>query len=454
MNTKRSPASNPRPLRPRHTPCTTRLTHRRSSNDRRRRRQLIVNWRNQSADGLALPFLINWLLGDITNLVGCILTHQLPFQTYLATYFCFVDFTLFAQYFYYDAFKPKPRSLSSSYISTHGHRRTRTTSLSRSWSGERTQPGTLRALSAAAANVAHAAAALAASEEALARQPHRQHSRQRNEETEEVMTDSILSEASASRRVTWSQDSFSRPASMSRSPVRRVPHPHQHVPQLAVISASPAPPNTSFAFPEERGRSPGGGLGVEDVEEEERRREREERRRRSSRASRRSASIVFLGVWALFAFSEVRKRSSEGTVLSDGAFTGGGAPPDVSWERVIGRVAAWVCTTLYLTSRLPQIWKNFVRKSTEGLSMALFTFAFLGNAFYVASILTSPQLLSAPTPEARSAFIRESVPYLLGSGGTLVFDVTIVVQSFVYRVREGEKGRSGEEERLLGERDG
>ena len=43
-------------------------------------RQLIVNYRNQSVEGLALPFLINWLLGDISNLVGCILTHQLPFQ--------------------------------------------------------------------------------------------------------------------------------------------------------------------------------------------------------------------------------------------------------------------------------------------------------------------------------------------------------------------------------------
>jgi hypothetical protein len=27
-------------------------------------------------------------------------------------------------------------------------------------------------------------------------------------------------------------------------------------------------------------------------------------------------------------------------------------------ERVIGRIFAWLCTTLYLTSRLPQIWKN------------------------------------------------------------------------------------------------
>lgn len=28
------------------------------------------------------------------------------------------------------------------------------------------------------------------------------------------------------------------------------------------------------------------------------------------------------------------------------------------WERIIGRMSAWLCTTLYLTSRLPQIWRN------------------------------------------------------------------------------------------------
>lgn len=31
-------------------------------------------------------------------------------------------------------------------------------------------------------------------------------------------------------------------------------------------------------------------------------------------------------------------------------------PPDI--QRIIGRISAWSCTTLYLTSRLPQIWKN------------------------------------------------------------------------------------------------
>ena len=41
----------------------------------------IIGIRSQgSVEGLALPFLLSWLFGDITNIVGCLLTDQLPFQ--------------------------------------------------------------------------------------------------------------------------------------------------------------------------------------------------------------------------------------------------------------------------------------------------------------------------------------------------------------------------------------
>ena len=43
-------------------------------------RQLYKNWRNSSATGLSGEFLADWLAGDITNLVGCILTKQVPTQ--------------------------------------------------------------------------------------------------------------------------------------------------------------------------------------------------------------------------------------------------------------------------------------------------------------------------------------------------------------------------------------
>lgn len=68
---------------------------------------------------------------------------------------------------------------------------------------------------------------------------------------------------------------------------------------------------------------------------------------------------------------------------------------------------------------------QFRRRSVEGLAMTLFFFAFVGNSLYVASILTNPLASSA-------AYLLESLPYLLGSGGTLCFDLMILGQSWLY----------------------
>ncbi|KAG8748287.1 hypothetical protein FRC10_007677 [Ceratobasidium sp. 414] len=121
-------------------------------------------------------------------------------------------------------------------------------------------------------------------------------------------------------------------------------------------------------------------------------------------------------------------------------------PDRTSWTWIIGRISAWACTTLYLTSRMPQIWKNYTRQSVDGLSISLFVFAFLGNFFYVASILTSSRMLGSPAQ--RVQYVKDSLPYLLGSGGTFVFDMTIIVQSFVYRgLRPVTSGTAGQPRR-------
>ena len=114
--------------------------------------------------------------------------------------------------------------------------------------------------------------------------------------------------------------------------------------------------------------------------------------RASSRASRRGAGMVFLSMWALFGVGTlVGSRTSStmdvanvGKVLShkplstlsvpvskSSLVTATNSEPvvvilndsnastaDTSNSRVIGRIFAWASTTLYLTSRLPQIWKN------------------------------------------------------------------------------------------------
>lgn len=98
----------------------------------------------------------------------------------------------------------------------------------------------------------------------------------------------------------------------------------------------------------------------------------------------------------------------------------------------VGRVFAWACTTMYLTSRMPQIYTNFVRQSTSGLSILLFIAAFCGNLFYTLSILTSAATMDASPGGERADFLWEELPYLLGSAGTVGFDFTIFCQWIFY----------------------
>lgn len=63
--------------------------------------QIIENYFNRSVEGVNILFLGCWISGDLTNLMGCLLTKALPFQTLLASYYCFIDMILCFQFWYY-----------------------------------------------------------------------------------------------------------------------------------------------------------------------------------------------------------------------------------------------------------------------------------------------------------------------------------------------------------------
>lgn len=50
--------------------------------------------------------------------------------------------------------------------------------------------------------------------------------------------------------------------------------------------------------------------------------------------------------------------------------------------QIVAQIFGWLSATLYVGSRLPQILKNWRKKSTEGLSWAMFAVAVLGNVFF------------------------------------------------------------------------
>jgi solute carrier family 66 (lysosomal lysine-arginine transporter), member 1 len=227
--------------------------------------QLLKNASSGTSESLSLLFLANWLSGDFANLIGCVLTRQQPFQTYLAMYFVLIDTSLFVQSLYFQ---------------------------------------------------------------------------QNKNATEEVV--------------------------------------------------------------------------VEDIDEE---------------TPLLSANQTNLGMFSA-AFLFILSYTSSAPVWGQFMTVSLTPHPTETNSYLLGRFFAWLCTFLYLTSRMPQIYWNFKRKSCNGLAMVMFFFALMGNLFTTAAILVK---------STSTAHISNSVPYILGSGGTVIFDVVIFSQWVYYGEDKGSR---------------
>ncbi|KAJ5091624.1 hypothetical protein NUU61_006494 [Penicillium alfredii] len=125
------------------------------------------------------------------------------------------------------------------------------------------------------------------------------------------------------------------------------------------------------------------------------------------------------------------------------------APRETILE-IVGRIFSWMSTLLYLGSRPPQLFKNYRRKSTEGLSPLLFMAAFGGNFFYSSSLLTNPNAWSNFPPYGgggwadghgndRWEWIGRAIPFFLGAFGVLGLDGFMGVQFLMYGPRDDEE---------------
>ena len=108
---------------------------------------------------------------------------------------------------------------------------------------------------------------------------------------------------------------------------------------------------------------------------------------------------------------------------------------------VQGQVYGYICAVLYLASRIPQLWQNYKRKKTDGLSILFFLFACIGNLTYVLSIFAyDPKPLckhgkcrKGEDLEIYGKYILVNLSWLVGSFGTLLLDLGVFVQFFIYR---------------------
>lgn len=99
----------------------------------------------------------------------------------------------------------------------------------------------------------------------------------------------------------------------------------------------------------------------------------------------------------------------------------------VSTKNAWGQLLAWACACIYISSRCPQVWKNYKRKSVDGVSPLLFGSALLGNLTFTSSLF-----LKCNVGDSRHQYLIRQMPYMIGSSGTILFDVFYFYQRRIY----------------------
>ncbi|KAI8824202.1 PQ loop repeat-domain-containing protein [Fimicolochytrium jonesii] len=292
--------------------------------------QMYKNYKRGDVEGLSFALLCIWAMGDVTNLIGAIMTRQTFAMKLCGTYFVFLSIASFVQYFHYK----KTNDASGA-----------------------------------------GRAAIRAADEEIATKP--------------------------------AGDDPDRTATETDPLLHQIPIPHQS-------SSQPRSAQRHYA---------GGRSHVPTVLE---------------RVTATTALILALA--AVFASVEAAPTSE--MLMMRGDQPDGTAPilPPPScdgqdklqdpWVAHTGEVIAWISGLMYFSSRIPQLIENHRTKSTEALSLYVFSLTIIGNILYCGSIVL--RLPHSTTPALDSNFFAAVLPYLLGSAGTLVFDLAIFAQAAYY----------------------
>ncbi|KAF2087279.1 hypothetical protein K490DRAFT_9918, partial [Saccharata proteae CBS 121410] len=325
--------------------------------------QIYKNYNLKSTSGLSIFFLGEWLLGDASNLLGSLFTHQALWQIIIACYYCFVDCMLVGQWVWYEHLR-------------HGK------PLIRIWRPKRRDDGPgdmsdfIDGMSVSSAGIAD---------------------------------------------IERSSDSKGKP--IPQSSPRNVFHTPRYSSSPSKEGASSTPSNRTITR-----------LGT------------------SSSPIASPRTVIYISLLLAVAaraspLSNPSPTSPTHFTLTSTFQTATTTSPTST--ETAGVFLSWLSTLLYLCSRLPQLYKNHIRKSTTGLSPTLFIAAFFGNLFYSSSLLTNPCAWSSfpahggrgwvgPEGSVREEWVGLAAPFWLGAAGVLVMDAAVGAQFWWFGRVEGE----------------
>ncbi|USP78113.1 uncharacterized protein yc1106_05387 [Curvularia clavata] len=348
--------------------------------------QIYKNHKLKSTSGLSAFFLTEWLLGDLTNLLGCLFTGQASWQIIIAAYYVFVDCCLCGQWVWYEMLH-------------HGR------PLRPIWGRWSSSPSSN---SGAGGSSMH------------------------------QVLDGMGIGKSANPVDKKDNTKTSTPQDVPRSS-------HSDVFRIPNFARSPNPVKESWQDSPSSGASPNPHV-----------------RRVAASSPPMPSPKTVLYITLLFAvlanptvakpispFAPALARPRSVSYIST-TTTSSDGPSNAA---IAGKIFSWMSTFLYLGSRLPQLYMNQVRKSTAGLSPALFAAAFFGNLFYSSSLATNPCAWQdfapgqgngwvGPEGSNRANWILRAAPFFFGAAGVLLMDAAVGLQFWYFGDAVPPRGRS------------
>ncbi|KAJ5735747.1 uncharacterized protein N7483_000872 [Penicillium malachiteum] len=348
--------------------------------------QIIENFRRGSADGLSLLFLIVWLAGDVFNILGAVMQGVLPTMIILAVYYTLADIVLLGQCFYYRGFNIREEFSSS----------------------PTPEPAATGALGE---DEGDQSAPTPTERSSLL--PKSKSTNGNGNQESSVNGNGIRHSAEERRPLSSSAGERRHSATSFRDIL------HSSVDGTHLSPATPFI-DTNAA---------------------------------RARRRRRRISTIKAVLFNTTAIALVCAAGVVGWYLSPAPKSSSSDPESLTMDP-LGQTFGYLCAVLYLGSRLPQLLLNYRRKSTDGVSLLFFLFACIGNVTYVLSILayspvcrghisiidlpntTSHRHSKCESGEAAAIYGRYvlvNLSWLIGSFGTLLLDMAIFVQFFLYR---------------------
>ncbi|OWB84717.1 hypothetical protein B5S33_g3367 [[Candida] boidinii] len=390
--------------------------------------QVIKYYSDKSVDGLSLGFLICWFSGDFLNLTSCLLTDAMAFQILLSSYYCIIDVLLATQYYYYSQLYHNPYSR---FYHRKKAQRLKTV---------KTPKSILREHLLQDSDIME-----------FLKNKSNGNSIYNDHNSDGLIENSTNGLKNSNKKhIIREMDQDENSPLLKQIPVTNIEIPRRGINNINTTMTNNNRVNNYGSSNNDENED-----GVTDYNKNNNNNTRRQPNLFNNGGGNSFTKMISSSF--IIGFNKVN-----GFPIMTSSFTDTDTPEDSTkptphkpikhrpsaFEQIVtfivgfinsivsmnshqfGKTLAWLCTFLYLSSRIPQIITNHKLRSTKGISIKLFFCALTGNLLYSISLLTCES--SVIGGEISKEFWKDEISYFIGAVGTIVFDIIVLSQWYIW----------------------